>query len=341
VLRATDAVQKDNLVPLPADATLIHYSTDYFPERDRVALWREVFGRTVLRLDIEPLPDRQFYSDIKLRAFNGLVVGAGEFCGVREQRTENLAADGNDDLCLFVNAAGRYIVSQRGRDLTLDQGDGFFTSHSEMATYLRPSLGRVVGIIVSRAALAPFMAGVNDAIGSQIRRDTLALKLLTNYLGGLDDVDALTTPALRNTVAAHILDLFALAVGATGDMAALARGRGGRAARLRAIKVDIAENLGRRDLGVTAVALRHAVTPRQIHRLFETEGTTFSEFVLDVRLAHAHRMLSDPRRVALTIGAIALGAGFADRSHFNRAFRRRYGSSPSDFRAAAWHSDDR
>jgi AraC-like DNA-binding protein len=43
--------------------------------------------------------------------------------------------------------------------------------------------------------------------------------------------------------------------------------------------------------------------------------------------------LSDARFARHTIAALALRAGFADLSYFNRAFRRRYGVSPSDIRA--------
>jgi len=54
--------------------------------------------------------------------------------------------------------------------------------------------------------------------------------------------------------------------------------------------------------------------------------------VLGLRLARAHRMLTDPRFAAWTIKAVAYELGFGDRSYFNRAFRRRYGVSPSDLR---------
>jgi AraC-like DNA-binding protein len=63
--------------------------------------------------------------------------------------------------------------------------------------------------------------------------------------------------------------------------------------------------------------------------------TTFSELVLDARLAHAHRQLSDSRLVGMHIGTIAFEAGFSDLSYFNRTFRKRYLCTPSDVRAAA------
>ena len=53
----------------------------------------------------------------------------------------------------------------------------------------------------------------------------------------------------------------------------------------------------RPDLSVAALAARHGCTPRFVQRLFEAEGTTFTEYVLAERLARAHRMLMDPRRV--------------------------------------------
>jgi AraC-like DNA-binding protein len=66
--------------------------------------------------------------------------------------------------------------------------------------------------------------------------------------------------------------------------------------------------------------------------LFESEGTTFSQFALAERLACAHRLLLDPRHAHQSIGAIAYASGFGDLSHFNHAFRRRYGATPSEVR---------
>ncbi len=99
-----------------------------------------------------------------------------------------------------------------------------------------------------------------------------------------------------------------------------------------AVKADIAANLTARDLSVPAVASRQRVTPRYIHMLFDGEGTTFSQYVLAERLACARRVLLDPRHAHRSIGAIAYASGFGDLSHFNHAFRRRYGATPSEVR---------
>ena len=127
----------------------------------------------------------------------------------------------------------------------------------------------------------------------------------------------------------------ALGVGAMRDAAEVAHGRGLRAARLQEIKHDIDRHLDQPDLSVAALAFRHGCTPRFIQRLFEAEGTTFTEYVLTRRLARAHRLLSDPRRAGDKISTIAFDAGFSDLSYFNRAFRERYGDTPSSVRAAA------
>ena len=101
------------------------------------------------------------------------------------------------------------------------------------------------------------------------------------------------------------------------------------------MKADVLANLGSERLLVAHVAARQGLSPRHLHRLFEMEETTFSEFVLNARLAHARRMLADPRLAARTITAVALAAGFGDLSYFNRTFRRRYGATPSEVRDQA------
>lgn len=289
----------------------------------------------MLRLDIESVHDESFFGDVTLRSWPELKVGIGSFAGMRERRTRELAADGNNDLCLLVSLFGRFTASQCGRDFIIDQGDAFFASQGEPASYLRPSLGKVIGAIVPRAALTQLIPDIDDKIGRKISHATNALKICASYLVAIAAPDDSASPELTYTVATHVHDLVALSIGATGDAAEIASERGLRAARFSAIKADIAKNVARHELSAEWMAPHHGISPSSVRRLFEQEGTTFSLFVLDRRLAQAYRRLRDPRFSDRTISSIAFSLGFGDLSYFNRTFRRQFGASPSDVRAAA------
>jgi AraC-like DNA-binding protein len=101
------------------------------------------------------------------------------------------------------------------------------------------------------------------------------------------------------------------------------------------IKEDIANRLDQPGLSVAIIAARHRIKPRWVQRLFESEGKTFTEYVLAQRLVRAYRLLTDPRHANQKVSTIALDVGFGDLSYFNRAFRRRYGMTPSELRPAA------
>jgi len=168
-----------------------------------------------------------------------------------------------------------------------------------------------------------------------IPSETDGLKLLAKYIGALVDSQALVSTEVSRLVAAHLRDLIALSVGATRDGVVAAQARGVRAAWLEAIKRDITANLEDCALTVAAVAARHRVTPRYVHKLFESEGVTFTQFILRQRLDEAYRMLRDPRFATRSISSIAYDVGFGDISYFNRAFRQRYKVTPSDTRNCA------
>jgi AraC-like DNA-binding protein len=104
---------------------------------------------------------------------------------------------------------------------------------------------------------------------------------------------------------------------------------------MNAIKSDILAGLGRPDLSRDAIAARHGITSRDVGKLFEEEGTSFSAFLLQQRLAKAYRMLIDPSGSDQTIARIARECGFSELSYFNRTFRRAHGTTPSDAREAA------
>jgi AraC-like DNA-binding protein len=80
------------------------------------------------------------------------------------------------------------------------------------------------------------------------------------------------------------------------------------------------------------VSTRSGVTVRYLHKLFESEGVTYSEFVLRERLARAYHNLRSPLHSRRAISTIAFDLGFNDLSYFNRAFRRRYNATPSEIR---------
>src|SRR5688572_33466017 len=50
------------------DFSTVRFSTDDLPERDRFAIWREVLGRTMMRLDVERVPEHPFHSQAHVRA---------------------------------------------------------------------------------------------------------------------------------------------------------------------------------------------------------------------------------------------------------------------------------
>ena len=319
----------------PPEPEAIRFSLDGVVERERRAVFCEFFGRQGLRNDLEPLPDVPFGIDVKVQALPGLMMMWGSLYGCHNRHTrEMIAADGTDDMCLIVNLKGLHRVTDGRADLVLGDGDATFVSHADAYTTTPRPPGDILAFRVPRKQLAPFVAGLDDCFLRRIPRATPALKLLIDYAKVAQAPQGIADPALQHLVAAHIRDLMALGVGAARDAAELVQGRGLRAARLHEIKRDIEARLEQPDLSVADLAFRHGCTPRYIQRLFEAIGTTFTEFVLTQRLARACQMLTDPRRAGDKITTIALDAGFADVSYFNRAFRRVYGETPSGVRAA-------
>ena len=50
------------------------------------------------------------------------------------------------------------------------------------------------------------------------------------------------------------------------------------------------------------------------------------------RLQQAATDLVDPDRAALAVSQIGFAAGFEDAAHFSRAFKKRFGHTPSEWR---------
>ena len=278
-------------------------------------------------LPLAAVAARSVHADIAQWPFPGLAVMTAELGGIRHGSHR-----GDDEhLYLAITQQGTSVAEQRHREVSLRDGESVLVSAADRFHMTHPGSVRFLGLRLSRRMLGA--RANDDAIMRLIPRDAPALSLLTRYLRLALDETLPASAGLSDVVASHVYDLAALAIGARPD--ARVASTGVRAARLRAIKTDVLAQLADPDLEVAAIAMRHRITPRYVHKLFETDATTFSAFVLQQRLARVHRMLRDPRFAGRSIGTLALEAGFGDLSYFNRAFRRRYGATPSDVRRRA------
>ena len=74
------------------------------------------------------------------------------------------------------------------------------------------------------------------------------------------------------------------------------------------------------------------MTPVAFSRFFrQRTGRTLSDYIIDIRIGHAARLLVDS---AQTVAEICYDCGFNTLSNFNRLFRKRKGCSPKEFREA-------
>lgn len=310
----------------------LQFSTHDLPERDRVTFWREVFGRHVVRLDIEPQSGELFEAEACVWSLQNLrIISCASSTPTRLARTRELLSDGDDDIALYINIEGPTEFSQRAVELPLERGSAVAILHAESCRMAYRS-SRFLGVRAPLSVLRPITKTLEDRAGLLVPRGAEALRLLVRYVELLGRDPEISDPEVSALAATHLCDLMALVLGATRDAEAVAVDRGVRAARLKEVKLFILANLASHDLSVRMVAQRHRLTPRYIHMLFEGQGTTFSVFVLQQRLMRAYRMLTSPCHARSAISSIAFAAGFGDLSNFNRCFRRHFGTTPTQIR---------
>ena len=311
----------------------VRFSTDAQPESERLRFFHDVFGGSLLKVELSPMPGRPFRECGTFHTFDSLGVLECETNGNVSRRTKGLLGDSNDDLLFVAVRSGYGVPSQCGREFKLPQGSAAMLTAGEPGQMTFPEQTRFMCLRIPRLSLGGLITHPENALMREVPAKTEALRLLLDYVTMTLGRHELTSAPLRQLFAMSVRDLVALSLGANREGSELAHRGGLRTARLSAIKRGILGRLGNERLAVTDVARWQGVTPRYVQRLFESEGTTFSEYLVTERLRLARRMLAEPSLTDRTIASIAYEAGFGNLSHFNHMFRRAYGMTPSDVRA--------
>lgn len=138
------------------------------------------------------------------------------------------------------------------------------------------------------------------------------------------------TQETRATVGRQLADLLALALQAD-DRVMQSGVSSVRSGHLLRIEAFVRRHLDDPDLGPETVAAGCGISVRYLHEVLRDTNTTLGAWVRDMRLVAAHEDLANPadRR---SIGEIAWNRGFTDQAQFSRAFRARFGVTPSEAR---------
>jgi AraC-like DNA-binding protein len=302
------------------------------PERDRLAIWREVYGRFIFNVDIEPVGDRAFEAEVALRRLPGVSVSSGWRTPADYRFGPRQLAVASDNIVLGIVLKGCARVTQLGRDLTIDQGGAAMMTTSDPGYHTMYDGGGHLAVQLPRSALSAVLPDIESRLMRPFPPDSDALKLVIAYAKAALDLDSGADHELQRRVATHLRDLVVFLASQRDRDAEAQVARSVTAARLWTIKSEIEVRLGEGDLSAETLAATQQISPDYVRKLFRQEGTSFSDYVLLKRLERAHAALIAPVRPRQPIASIALQVGFNDLSYFNRAFRRRYGKSPTDVR---------
>jgi len=65
-------------------------STDAFPEDKRLAMWHEIYGHGIARVDIEPIGDGPFQADVTFSLLPNVAIAAGSRSPAHDRVTPEL-----------------------------------------------------------------------------------------------------------------------------------------------------------------------------------------------------------------------------------------------------------
>ena len=305
----------------------VFVSTAMVDANQRSDFWREV---TKPIFDTVPFGDAGgplLEGSVRTRPVGSMLVGSIMFNAQRYHRDRRtIVQSGLDDYLIQILTSGRLTGDFDGRDVSAVEGDICIL---DLGKALRSEVGagsrRTIGL--PRAALAA-ATGHASLHGTVLRRSASLTPLIAAHVETLAEM----APGLTGVEAAAAEEALVVLIAAAirGEDAAAVRSS---SSTLRTrIVAFIDDHLGSPGLSVELILERFRVSRAHLYRAFAAEGGV-AKVIRDRRLDMAFRKLTATGSHA-SIAETARNLGFSSGNQFLRAFRTRYGLTPSEARAS-------
>lgn len=309
--------------------TPIRFETTSLPPHEQFGAWHGWYS-SLFETAVNRAPAKGFPACIESWSLRGLTIGEGLAPAISTFRTKALIRRNPvDHWVLTVCRRGTVALQTLSETLTLEPGVPYVISLGDEMATVKDEYSRVQ-FYLSRNSFAGIAALLDGARAKPL--GTPEGKLLADYMmlfvKNLRDLPAEDGPRLVTAVEA----MLAACLAPSADRLANAQGQMDFTLMER-VRRAVRAHLRSPSLGPDKLCREAATSRSQLYRLLEDEGGV-AHYIQRQRLSESFVMLCDVSN-ALSIGRIADILCFADASSFSRAFRREFGMSPRDVRAAS------
>jgi AraC family transcriptional regulator, positive regulator of tynA and feaB len=306
------------------------WTTEDRRPNEQYGYWREVICQAYTIVDSQARTRDSFESTVVSSECGGLTI-------TRTRSKAQTVLRGNRELrkrmaeefYVILQLNGNLRVEQGGREALIRPGEFVMIDAAERYR-LDWEDWNVLCFAVPHQRIVPLLRQAHSSTAiRQVTADGVGY-LARNYMLSLrDSAESLDRPA-QDVATAHLVNLIALGLDPVAGFAEVGASSVAKGLKV-ALDQYIDSHLSDPGLTVTMAADRFHVSPRTLHRQFEEGGTSFTQTVLEKRLARAADLIVDPAHAYL-VSEVAYRSGFNDLSYFCRMFKRRFGVSPREYR---------
>jgi len=272
-----------------------------------------------------PHPERSRASCFSLGAGRAVLVEDGPRALERQVRGPDAATE---TFKVLMQLRGHARLSHCGRCAPLEPGDAVLIDGAQsFRLELAPGYSQAI-LELPRRVVGRRCASVMGRAGERLRASEPGPELLLQT--GRAIVERL--PVLGAAERAPLLDSVIAVLGSFA--ASLDPPRAVTEQRYARALAALDGLLGDPELSAARLACLQGISRRRLDAIFAARGASVERLIWDGRLERASRDLHDPALAQRRVIDIALAWGFSSAAHFSRAFRRKYGQSPIEFRKA-------
>ncbi|MGP1354483.1 MAG: helix-turn-helix domain-containing protein [Parasphingopyxis sp.] len=238
--------------------------------------------------------------------------------------------------CLILQMAGEAQVEQANHLVSLRPGDLTLVDGTRPVRFDFVQPYRQVSVRLGHGSVADRFGG-SVPVGEILSGGDIMTEIIRGMIVSLSSGAMNLDAPKANLLVTNLLDLIGTAIPGLdgGRNGTDADDDGGSGAELLLVKYFIERNLSRPDLDPRTIAQGCGMSLRKLYRLFEDDGTTPNQWLIERRLLESRRLLKAPQNRSLSIGNVAMSTGFSSFSHFSRSYKQRFGLSPKEDRLSA------